>query len=107
MTAIHLVDRRKRCEDHWLYSSAHHQTFGTPMNIDARTLPLLETFGLRAENAGVCLGPNRWRGAGPTIASINPANERLLARVTGANAADVDAALAAASEAAIAWRLVP
>ena len=47
------------------------------MKLDARALPLLKTFGLRAENAGVCLGSNRWSGSGPTIASINPANETL------------------------------
>jgi len=77
------------------------------MKLDARALPLLETFGLRAENAGVCLGPDRWSGSGPTIASINPANETLLARLASASAADVDAAIAAASEAARAWRSVP
>src|SRR5438034_9287838 len=77
------------------------------MKFDARALPLLEKFGLRADNTGVCLGPNRWRGAGPTIASINPANETLLARFPSASAADVDAAIAAASEAARAWRSVP
>src|SRR5438034_3906560 len=77
------------------------------MKFDARALPLLEKFGLRADNTGVCLGPTRWRGAGPTIASINPANEQLLARVASASAADVDGALAAASEAAHAWRRVP
>src|SRR5437773_12398680 len=77
------------------------------MKLDARALPLLEKFGLRADNAGVCLGPNRWRGGGPTIVSINPANEQLLARVASASAADVDAALAAASEAALAWGTVP
>jgi aldehyde dehydrogenase (NAD+) len=77
------------------------------MKLDARARPLLETFGLRADNAGVCLGPNRWRGGGPTIASINPANEQLLAHVASASAADVDAVLAAASEAALAWRMVP
>src|SRR6266513_2376855 len=77
------------------------------MKLDARALPLLETFGLRAENAGVCLGPNRWSGSGPTIASTNPANETLLARLASASAADVDAAIAAASEAARAWRSVP
>src|SRR5437660_10242061 len=77
------------------------------MKLDARALPLLETFGLRADNAGVCLGPNRWRCGGPTIASINPANERVLARLASASAEDVDAVLAAASEAALTWRMVP
>jgi aldehyde dehydrogenase (NAD+) len=77
------------------------------MKLDARALPLLEKFGLRADNAGVCLGPNRWRGVGTTIGSINPANEQLLARVACASTEDVDAALAAASEAARAWRSVP
>src|SRR6266542_3376902 len=94
-------------EDRCLYWFAHQRTCRSQMNIDARALALLETFGLRAENAGVCRGPNRWCGNGTTIASINPANERLLARVASASSADVDAVLAAASEAAHAWRSVP
>jgi aldehyde dehydrogenase (NAD+) len=67
----------------------------------------LDSLGLGSRNAGVCLGPDAWRGAGPVIASINPASGRELARVALADAADLDAALAAAVDAARAWREVP
>src|SRR5438874_10256656 len=107
MRAINRVDCRKGPLAPLAILIHAHSTFGFQMKLDARARPLLETFGLRADNTGVCLGPNRWRGAGPTIASINPANEQLLARVASASAADVDDVLAAASEAAIAWRSVP
>src|SRR5437763_1476729 len=45
------------------------------MKTDPRIETILNVFGLRAENAGVCVGPNRWRGDGPMIESVNPANE--------------------------------
>src|SRR5438067_9951924 len=77
------------------------------MDIDARVLPLLQTFDLRTENAGACLGPDRWRGNGPVIASINPSNETVLARIATATRDDVDAAIASAAHAAITWRNVP
>jgi aldehyde dehydrogenase (NAD+) len=41
------------------------------------------------------------------IASINPTNEKLLARVASATADDINAAIAATSDAALAWRNVP
>ena len=96
MRAINRVDCRKGPSAPLAILIHAHSTFGFQMKLDARALPLLETFGLRADNPGVCLGPTRWRGAGPTIASMNPANEQLLARVASASAADVDGALAAA-----------
>ena len=77
------------------------------MNTDPRIEAILRTFDLRGENAGVCLGPNEWRGNGSTIESINPANEMLLAKVVGANASELDLAIDAALDAATAWRKVP
>ncbi len=67
----------------------------------------LASLGVAADNAGACLGPGAWRGAGPAIASVDPTSGRPLARVALADAADLDAVLATALEAARAWREVP
>ena len=75
--------------------------------LDVRAAPILAQFGLTADNPGVCVGPGAWRGGGPVITSINPANEKVLARVTAAAPADLDAVIATAADAAHAWRAVP
>lgn len=75
--------------------------------LDSRAASILSRFGLGPDNPGVCLGPGRWHGGGAAITSRNPANEMALARVTTASAADLDAAIASAAEAAHAWRAVP
>lgn len=51
----------------------------------------------------------RWAGAasGTTITSVNPTTEQPLATVPDAGESDVDAAVAAATEAAAGWREVP
>jgi len=74
---------------------------------DPRAKVLLEKFGLAADNPGACAGPGTWRGGGAVITSVNPANECVLARVTLANAGDLDAVMATAAQAAVAWRDVP
>ena len=68
---------------------------------------LLARLGVAAENRGACLGPDRWRGGGASIASENPATGDAIARVRLADAADVDAVLATAAAAAVEWRAVP
>ncbi len=68
---------------------------------------LLARLSIAADNAGACLGPGAWRAGGSTIASINPGSERDLARVRLADSADLDAVLATAAAAALAWRSVP
>jgi L-aminoadipate-semialdehyde dehydrogenase len=68
---------------------------------------LLSRLGLQARNAGVCAGPQAWRGAGPPLVSINPSDESVLAEVVTATAADYDAVLASAVAAGRAWREVP
>jgi aldehyde dehydrogenase (NAD+) len=78
----------------------------TPMN-DPRIASILSRFGLHDESPGVCTGPNGWRGTGPVIESINPANGALLARVRTADAGDLEAAIASATQAAARWRDVP
>ena len=56
---------------------------------------------------GACVGPGRWRANDGVVESVNPANERSLGRVRLASAADLQAILASASDAARAWREVP
>ena len=68
---------------------------------------LFRRLGIAADNGGACLGPGVWRGGGETIASINPASGRELARVKLADAADLDAVLDAAVSAGRRWRDVP
>lgn len=77
------------------------------MNDTSTPAPLLAQLGISAENLGACLGPKRWRGGGSEIASDNPATGRAIARVRLADAADVDAVIAAAVAAANQWREVP
>ncbi len=68
---------------------------------------LLARLSVAADNPGACLGPRAWRGGGATVASVNPATGRDIASVRLADAADLDAVLAAATAAARAWRDVP
>jgi len=68
---------------------------------------LLSRLGLKAQNSGACLAPGDWRGGGPEVASVNPCDGMVIAKVTGATAADYDAVLASATSAALSWRNVP
>jgi aldehyde dehydrogenase (NAD+) len=77
------------------------------MSLDPRVQPILKTFDLHTENAGVSLGPARWLGHGPALTSLNPANEMSLGSVTAATPDDLQAAIEAAANAARAWRNVP
>jgi aldehyde dehydrogenase (NAD+) len=72
-----------------------------------RMRALFESFGIAADNRGVCLGPGQWRGGGAAIVSTNPANEQTLARVATANASDLAAVIDTAATAAQRWRDVP
>ncbi|MET0918399.1 MAG: aldehyde dehydrogenase family protein, partial [Burkholderiales bacterium] len=74
---------------------------------DPRAVPLLERFGLQSEHSGVCLAPGLWRGGGPAIVSVNPANERSIGTVKAATSGDLDAAIASAHTASRSWRDVP
>ncbi len=68
---------------------------------------LLARFRIDAPHPGACLGPGQWRGGGAQLASFNPADASTLGTVTLADAADVEAVVAAATAAARAWRDVP
>jgi aldehyde dehydrogenase (NAD+) len=72
---------------------------------DARAL--LARLSIAETNLGACLGPGAWRAGGPEIASTNPATGAAIARVRTADAADLEAAILAAQDAARRWREVP
>ncbi len=69
---------------------------------------LFERLGIAARNPGAC-ADGQWSAlrGGPLIEVRNPANGELLASVEGANDADYDRLLSAATRTAVLWREVP
>ncbi len=77
--------------------------------MNQRASTILETLGLKADNAGACFGPGQWStttDAG-TIESINPSTGEVIARVHAASEADYERVMDQAVETARAWRQVP
>jgi len=72
-------------------------------------MDLLKTLGVRAVNSGACVGPDAWSGvdADKSFASINPATERDIARVTPATAEDGERIISSARQSFATWRTVP
>jgi aldehyde dehydrogenase (NAD+) len=70
---------------------------------------IFKFLGLNEINSGACLGNGSWLAdsADAVIESINPANERLLAKVKLCNTNAYEAIISAADEAFQQWRLVP
>jgi aldehyde dehydrogenase (NAD+) len=66
-------------------------------------------LGLTKINPGVWSGTHGWStdGSGPLIDSVNPTTGERLAQVRAASPADYEHVMAAATEAAAAWRRVP
>jgi aldehyde dehydrogenase (NAD+) len=66
-------------------------------------------LGLAKINPGTWSGQHGWSAdeSGPLIDSVNPTNGERLAQVRAATAADYEHVMAAATEAAAAWRRVP
>ncbi|MDP8984864.1 MAG: aldehyde dehydrogenase family protein [Pseudomonadota bacterium] len=69
----------------------------------------LKALGLRELNPGAWSGGRGWseQQSAPLIDSINPATGQRLAQVRGADAADYEQVMTAASDAAMQWRRVP
>jgi aldehyde dehydrogenase (NAD+) len=65
----------------------------------------LEKLGLDAVNPGVFCGD--WRGGGPLVESVSPADGRVIARVREASAQDYEAALRRAQAAFLRWQDTP
>ncbi len=74
-----------------------------------RAATALRELGLLADNPGVWSGGTGWNehGDGPRLDSINPTTGKPIASVRTATAADYERVIAAATEAAAAWRRVP
>jgi aldehyde dehydrogenase (NAD+) len=81
----------------------------SPDNVqpDPRAAALIARLGLVVDTAGVVRSPLGASLHGPALTSFNPANGHALGSVTTATAADVDAMLDRASEAARIWRDTP
>lgn len=67
---------------------------------------ILAALGLKADNDGVW-APGGWSGSGAAIESVNPSNGQPIAKIRAASDADYERVIAAAVEAAGAWREVP
>jgi len=75
------------------------------MSLDRKAL--LASLALEASNRGACAAPSAWRGSGPGLSVVNPADGSTIAEVATAAAADYEAVLASAQGAAHIWREVP
>ena len=79
----------------------------TAGDFDARIGPVLARLGLQVDGRGRVTDPLATPTSGPALASTNPANGATLGTVATATPADLDALLARATIAALAWRDVP
>ncbi|MCB1247288.1 MAG: aldehyde dehydrogenase family protein, partial [Acidimicrobiia bacterium] len=67
---------------------------------------VLDALGIAPESSGAYAAG--WRtGSGGTIESIDPATEQVIGSVRMADADDYEAAVVAAQEAFVAWRMLP
>jgi len=56
-------------------------------NLTFNEYPFLKELGLSTDNKG-CYSNGKWSGSGQTITSVNPANNKPIARVTMASLAE-------------------
>jgi len=73
------------------------------------TQEVLRQFGIQPIHAGACSGPQGWSTTEgrELIDAVNPADETMTARVSGANAGDYEEVMAAAVATQRSWRMVP
>ena len=95
-------------------TSVSHARYAMPMtakatagDFDARIGPVLARLGLQVDGRGRVTDALATPTSGPALASTNPANGATLGTVATATPADLDALLARATIAALAWRDVP
>ncbi|KAK9102428.1 hypothetical protein Sjap_019682 [Stephania japonica] len=72
----------------------------------AREHEFLKELGLGPRNPG-CFVAGNWRGSGPTVSSVNPANNKVIAKVTEASIQDYEDGMRACNEAAKLWMQIP
>lgn len=72
----------------------------------AKAYGFLSEIGLGPRNLG-CYINGAWKGIGPVVSSLNPANNQVIAEVVEASAQDYEEGMQACSEAAKIWMQVP
>lgn len=71
-------------------------------------MQILQQLGIETLNKGVCAGQKHWLGESKqAIASINPVNEQVIAKVTVGTAADYEQVVQMAQQTFLTWRKVP
>ncbi|KAF3783717.1 Aldehyde dehydrogenase family 7 member B4 [Nymphaea thermarum] len=75
-------------------------------NFAKKEYQFLRELGLAARNQG-CYGSGVWRGHGPTVTSVNPANNQPIAEVVEASIEDYEESMVACAEAAKLWVQIP
>ncbi|XP_058194852.1 aldehyde dehydrogenase family 7 member B4 isoform X2 [Rhododendron vialii] len=76
------------------------------MSFAKKEYEFLKEIGLGPHNLG-CYASGLWRGNGPVITSINPANNQAIAEVTEASTEDYKEGMKACFEAAKTWMQIP
>ncbi|XP_058723192.1 aldehyde dehydrogenase family 7 member A1-like [Vicia villosa] len=76
------------------------------MGSNSNNLEFLKEIGLGANNIGSFIN-GQWKANGPTIQSVNPSTNQVIASVTEATLDDYEEGLRASTEAAKTWRNIP
>ncbi|KAK9014157.1 hypothetical protein V6N11_005326 [Hibiscus sabdariffa] len=76
------------------------------MGFSRKDYEFLTEIGLSSSNLG-CFVNGTWKGSGPTISTVNPANNQKIAEVIEGSIQDYEEGMQACSEAAKIWMQVP
>ncbi|XP_022715297.1 aldehyde dehydrogenase family 7 member B4 [Durio zibethinus] len=76
------------------------------MGFSRKEYEFLSEIGLSSSNLG-CFVNGTWKGSGPVISTVNPANNQKIADVTEASIQDYEEGMQACNEAAKIWMQVP
>ncbi|KAH7857941.1 hypothetical protein Vadar_018113 [Vaccinium darrowii] len=95
-----------------LFSNLHHSL--SPPNLSPvrkmsfanKEYEFLKEIGLGPRNTG-CYVNGVWKGSGPVITSVNPANNQAIAEVSEASTQDYEEGMQACFEAAKTWMQIP
>ncbi|XP_052183201.1 aldehyde dehydrogenase family 7 member B4 [Diospyros lotus] len=76
------------------------------MSFAKKEYEFLKEIGIEPRNLG-CYVNGSWKGSGPTISSVNPANNQAIAEVSEASTKEYEEGMQACSEAAKTWMQIP
>ncbi|KAM7480626.1 hypothetical protein LguiA_028839 [Lonicera macranthoides] len=76
------------------------------MGFGKKEYGFLEEIGLGPRNPG-CYVNGSWKGSGPLVSSVNPANNQTIAEVSEASAQDYDEGMQACYDASKIWMQIP